>query len=203
MTCRTACLQKLMVKQTLAKCSMTTTNLYLLLGYAILLLLLLFVFIFVGVTAFTGTGTVGAVINSILVRVAPHMPLLLGSASAADAHRVLRHFHTAPCVCWGWGGEWQPEHHNPLAASCLASLLLCGTSRSQQHAFCLVPQVAASGLALNLKKNKEGEKEPEVSVEVGPHAAPPAYAAVHIARKAWACMALPYALDLIGLAHMC
>ena len=55
--------------QTLKDAGMTKRKMYLMLAYAVVLLLLMFVFIFVGVTAFTGTGTVGAVINSILVGV--------------------------------------------------------------------------------------------------------------------------------------
>lgn len=58
----------MLVKQTLETAGMTKQRMYLMLVYAIILLLLMFIFIFVGVTAFTGTGTVGAVINSILVR---------------------------------------------------------------------------------------------------------------------------------------
>jgi Na+-driven multidrug efflux pump len=56
------------VEQTLKEAGMTKQKMYLMLAYAIILLLLMFVFIFVGVRAFTGTGTVGAIINSILVR---------------------------------------------------------------------------------------------------------------------------------------
>lgn len=44
----------------------TKGNLILMLAYAVFLLMLIFIFIFVGVAAFTGAGTLGAIINSLL-----------------------------------------------------------------------------------------------------------------------------------------
>ncbi|GFH32319.1 uncharacterized protein HaLaN_31521, partial [Haematococcus lacustris] len=59
-------IQDMVVKQSLKGAGMTRVRLLLLLLYAIIILLLVFVFIFVGVAAFTGAGTVGAVVNSLL-----------------------------------------------------------------------------------------------------------------------------------------
>eukprot|EP00955_Chlamydomonas_euryale_P067976 359985-Chlamydomonas_euryale.AAC.4 len=59
-------IQDQLVKQTMVKNGFTKANLIFLLLYAIFLLMLIFVFIFVGIAAFTGGGTLGAIINSLL-----------------------------------------------------------------------------------------------------------------------------------------
>uniref|UniRef100_A0A7S3QJV5 EF-hand domain-containing protein n=1 Tax=Dunaliella tertiolecta TaxID=3047 RepID=A0A7S3QJV5_DUNTE len=81
-------LQKILVTQTLKEAGMTKQRMYLMLAYAIMLLLLMFVFIFVGVTAFTGTGTVGAVINSILTA-ASGLAMNLKKADTGDKKGVV------------------------------------------------------------------------------------------------------------------
>lgn len=69
------------VDQTMKTNGFTKGNLILMLCYAVFLLMLIFIFIFVGVAAFTGAGTLGAIINSLLAAgsgehspVCPFMP---------------------------------------------------------------------------------------------------------------------------------
>jgi hypothetical protein len=59
-------IQDLIVEHTMKLRGITKGRLIFLLTYAIFLLLLIFVFIFVGVAAFTGAGTLGAIVNSLL-----------------------------------------------------------------------------------------------------------------------------------------
>lgn len=64
-TCYEA-IQDLIVDHTMKLRGITKGRLIALLIYAILVLLLIFIFIFVGVAAFTGAGTLGAIVNSLL-----------------------------------------------------------------------------------------------------------------------------------------
>ena len=59
-------LQDMIVERHLLQAGVTRGRLLLLLLYAIVVLALVFVFIFVGVAAFTGAGTVGAVVSSMM-----------------------------------------------------------------------------------------------------------------------------------------
>ncbi|GAX81306.1 hypothetical protein CEUSTIGMA_g8737.t1 [Chlamydomonas eustigma] len=61
-----ATIQAQIIMNTLKEYGFTTGRLIILLCYAVTVLILIFVFIFVGVAAFTGAGTLGAVVNSLL-----------------------------------------------------------------------------------------------------------------------------------------
>ncbi len=58
--------QNQIVERTLLDYGFTKGRIILLLSYAVFLLILIFIFIFVGVAAFTGQGTLGAIVNSLL-----------------------------------------------------------------------------------------------------------------------------------------
>jgi hypothetical protein len=59
-------LQDMIVERHLEQAGFTRARLLLLLMYSIVVLGLIFVFIFVGVAAFTGVGTIGAVVSSLM-----------------------------------------------------------------------------------------------------------------------------------------
>lgn len=98
-------IQDMLVERSLLAAGMTRGRMVALLLYAVLLLLLIFVFIFVGVAAFTGAGTLGAVVNSALVRlgvcgvvwcvVCLHVCVVLCCACAM----LLRRFSECPQGC--------------------------------------------------------------------------------------------------------
>ncbi len=56
----------MIVKKTMKDYGFTRVHIIFMLIYAIFVLILIFIFIFVGVAAFTGQGTLGAIVNSIL-----------------------------------------------------------------------------------------------------------------------------------------
>jgi uncharacterized membrane protein YqiK len=56
----------MIVERHLLQAGVTRGRLLMLLAYAVVILALIFVFIFVGVAAFTGAGTLGAVVSSMM-----------------------------------------------------------------------------------------------------------------------------------------
>lgn len=104
--------------KTLADNGMTRGRFIFMLCYAVFVLLLIFVFIFVGVAAFTGAGTLGAIVNSLLAAGSgeAHAKVLASQPSLLD--RSVCGCVPLPdlrqCTCNARLGSWR----SLMAASC-------------------------------------------------------------------------------------